>query len=140
LEVIPLKLNPYVTLAGQAEEAMNFYADAFGGEVVQLDRYSSAPGMQIPEGYEDKVLHGRVKFGDDFIFFSDANREVVSGNQISLAFEFDQEAQIDRAFDLLAQDGTVFMALDKMFWGAKYGKLTDKYGVQWDLNHQLKSE
>jgi PhnB protein len=119
---------------------MNFYADVFGGEVIQLDRYSSAPGMQIPEGYENKVLHGRVAFGGDFIYFSDVNREVAAGNQVSLSMAIDEEHQIDSAFEKLSQGGTVLMPLDKMFWGAKYGKLVDKYGVQWDLNHQLKAE
>lgn len=135
-----MKLIPYLTFEGQAEEAMNFYANAFGGEIVQKDPYTSAPGMQIPEGYENKVLHGRVQFGDTAIYFSDAKREIASGDQISLTMEFETEEQIDKAFELLAQGGTVFIQLDKMFWGAKYGKLVDKYGVHWDLNHQLKSE
>ncbi|MGZ4163654.1 MAG: VOC family protein [Tumebacillaceae bacterium] len=134
-----MKLIPYLSMAGQAEEAMNFYADVFGGEVVQLDRYSSQPGVQVAEGFADKVLHGRVKIGDEFIYFSDIDREVVSGNQISLSMEFEQEDQIDRAFDLLSQGGSVFIALAKMFWGAKYGKVTDKFGITWDLNHQLKA-
>ncbi|MGZ4135577.1 MAG: VOC family protein [Tumebacillaceae bacterium] len=134
-----MKLIPYLSMAGQAEEAMNFYADVFGGEVVQLDRYSSQPGVQVAEEFKEKVLHGRVKIGDEFIYFSDIDREVVSGNQISLSMEFEQEDQIDRAFDLLSQGGSVFIALAKMFWGAKYGKVTDKFGITWDLNHQLKA-
>jgi PhnB protein len=134
-----MKLIPYLSMAGQAEEAMNFYADVFGGEVVQLDRYSSQPGMQVAEEFKEKVLHGRVKIGDEFIYFSDIDRDVVSGNQISLSMEFEQEDQIDRAFDLLSQGGSVFIALAKMFWGAKYGKVTDKFGITWDLNHQLKA-
>lgn len=135
-----MKLIPYLTFDGQTEEAMAYYADVFGGEVVQLQRYKSAPGMQIPEGYEEKVLHGRVQVGDVEMYFSDAKREAVSGNIISLTMEFDTEEQVDRAFELLAKDGTVFMQLDKMFWGAKYGKLMDKYGVHWDLNYQLRAE
>lgn len=135
-----MRLIPYLTFDGQTEEAMAYYADVFGGEVVQLQRYKSAPGMQIPEGYEEKVLHGRVQVGDVEMYFSDAKREAVSGNIISLTMEFDTEEQVDRAFELLAKDGTVFMQLDKMFWGAKYGKLMDKYGVHWDLNYQLKAE
>lgn len=135
-----MRLIPYLTFDGQTEEAMTYYADVFGGEVVQLQRYKSAPGMQIPEGYEEKVLHGRVQVGDVVMYFSDAKREAVSGNIISLTMEFDTEEQVDRAFELLAKDGTVFMQLDKMFWGAKYGKLMDKYGVHWDLNYQLRAE
>lgn len=135
-----MNLIPYISLDGQAEEAMNFYANAFGGEIVQLDRYSGAPGMQVPEGYADKVLHGRVKIGDVFLYFSDVNRPVEAGNCVSLAFELDTEEKINHAFEVLSAGGQVFMQLQKTFWGALYGKLTDKFGVQWDLNHQLKSE
>lgn len=131
-----MKLIPYLTFHGQAEEAMNFYADVLGGEIVQLGRYSEAQGMPVPEGFGDKVLHGRVKVQDTFIYFSDADREVNTGDQISLTMEFDSEAAIDSAFDKLSQGGTVHLALGKQFWGAKYGKLVDKYGIQWDLNYQ----
>ncbi|ASS73591.1 hypothetical protein CIG75_00435 [Tumebacillus algifaecis] len=133
-----MRLIPYLSFDGKAEEAMNFYADALGGEVTQLDRYSGARGMEIPAGYEDKVLHGRVKIGDHFLYFSDAKRDLASGEQMSLTVEFDHEEQVDRAFELLSKEGQVFMPLDKMFWGAKYAKLTDKYGIQWDLNYQYK--
>ncbi|KEO84908.1 VOC family protein [Tumebacillus flagellatus] len=136
-----MNVIPYLTFQGTTEEAMNFYAKALQGEIVQLDRYSGAPGMQIPEGWEDKVIHGRVKFGgDNFLYFSDADRDVVAGNSVSLAVEFDSEEAVNHAFNVLADGGSVFMPLGKTFWGALYGKLTDKFGINWDLNHTLKSE
>jgi PhnB protein len=135
-----MKLVPYLTFDGNAEEALNFYADVLAGEVTQLARYSSMQGMPVPEGYGDKVMHGRVKFGENFIYASDANRPVNAGDTISLTVEFSAEDQIDRAFDLLSRDGQVHMELAKQFWGAKYGKLTDKFGVQWDLNYQYPAE
>ncbi|PWK09653.1 VOC family protein [Tumebacillus permanentifrigoris] len=135
-----MKMIPYLSFDGLAEEVMNFYADVFGGEVTQLDRYSSVQGMPVPEGYADKVLHGRVQIGESFLYFSDAQRPVVAGDMISLAPDFASEDKIDRAFDLLSRGGQVHMELQKTFWGAKYGKLTDKYGVNWDLNYQYPAE
>ncbi|MGB8956340.1 MAG: VOC family protein [Tumebacillaceae bacterium] len=134
-----MKLIPYLSFDGTAEEALKFYAEVFGGEVTHVQRYSDAPGMQIPEGYDNKLLHGRVQFGDNWLYASDVAREVAAGGQITLSVEFDSEEKIDKAFAQLAEGGTVLMALDKMFWGAKYGKLTDKFGVQWDLNHQFQA-
>lgn len=133
-------LVPYLFFDGNTEEVMNFYADVFNGEVIRLERYSNAPGMEIPQGYENKVLHGQVKFDDSLIYFSDGPGKKEAGNQMTLTVEFDSEDKIDRAFDKLSMDGTIVLPLDKMFWGAKYGKLIDKYGIHWDLNHQLKSE
>jgi PhnB protein len=34
----------------------------------------------------------------------------------------------------LSKDGTVLMELQDTFWGAKYAKVRDAYGIQWDLN------
>ena len=133
-----MRLNPYLSFDGNAEEAMNFYADVFGGEVVHLDRYSSAQGMQYPEGYDDKIIHGRVKFSDNLIYFSDVAFAKTKGDTISLSIEFDNEEQIDSAYAKLSDGGTVHMPLENTFWGAKYGKVTDKYGFQWDLNFQFK--
>jgi PhnB protein len=132
-----VKLNPYLSLDGNAEEAMKFYAEAFGGEVVHLDRYSSAQGMEFPEGYGDKVLHGRVKFGDNMIYFSDVAFNKTKGDTISLSVEFDNEEEIDKAYAKLSEGGAVLMPLENTFWGAKYGKVNDKYGFQWDLNYQF---
>ena len=134
-----MKLIPYLSFDGIAEEALNFYAEVFGGQVVHVQRYSDAPGMEYPEGYDNKVLHGRVQFGDNFLYASDVAREVSAGTQLTLSVEFDSEETIDKAFAQLAEGGNVLMALDKMFWGAKYGKLVDKFGVQWDVNYQFQA-
>ncbi|ARU60849.1 hypothetical protein CBW65_06880 [Tumebacillus avium] len=131
-----MKLIPYLSFHGQAEEAMKFYADALNGEVTQLGRYSEAPGMQVPEGFADKVLHGRLQIQDTFLYFSDVDRDVNKGDQVSLTLEFESEEAIDAAFAKLSAGGTVHVPLDKTFWGAKYSKLVDKYGMQWDLNYQ----
>ncbi len=37
-------------------------------------------------------------------------------------------------FLALAEGGTVTMDLQDMFWGAYFGALTDRFGVQWMVN------
>ena len=39
-----------------------------------------------------------------------------------------------RLFAALAEGGKVTMELQDMFWGAYFGSLTDKFGVQWMVN------
>lgn len=57
------------------------------------------------------------------------------GNNISLALEFESEEEIQNVYDRFSQDGTVLMELQDTFWGAKYAKVKDPYGVIWDLNY-----
>jgi PhnB protein len=46
----------------------------------------------------------------------------------------DSRAETDAIFERLAEGGTVTTALGIQPWGDYYGKLTDKFGVQWMLN------
>lgn len=39
-----------------------------------------------------------------------------------------------RFFVALSSGGSVNMPLEKTFWGALFGMLTDRFGVQWMVN------
>ena len=133
-----MKLTPYLMFEGNAEEALNFYAEVLNGEIEMIQRYSDGQGMQVPEHYANKVLHGRLRAGEVVLYVSDAvpGQRVTTGDQVSLTVEFDSEEKTDQAYAKLQAGGEVRMPLQKTFWGAKYGKLVDAYGVQWDLNYQ----
>jgi len=49
-------------------------------------------------------------------------------------FELDDRAQTERLFAGLAAGGRVTTPLAVQPWGDYYGKLTDRFGVQWMFN------
>jgi PhnB protein len=51
----------------------------------------------------------------------------------------DDRESIDRLFGLLAEGGVVTTPLGMQPWGDYYGKLTDRFGVQWMLNFPIRS-
>jgi PhnB protein len=51
----------------------------------------------------------------------------------------DDRAQIDRLFGKLAEGGTITTPIGMQPWGDYYGKLTDRFGVQWMLNLPIRS-
>ncbi|GMA52172.1 hypothetical protein GCM10025857_35290 [Alicyclobacillus contaminans] len=60
---------------------------------------------------------------------------------ISLFVTCDTETEIDELFDKLSQDGQVLMPLASSPVSKKFGWVTDRYGVSWQLNlanNQLK--
>ncbi|MCW3078751.1 VOC family protein [Segetibacter sp.] len=135
-----MRLTPYIHFTGQAEEAMNFYAAALGGEILELNRYGDSP-TPSDEDYKDKVIHGRVKFGDNVLMVSDTfkgNLVQTDGN-IQLSVEITEEGQIDEVFKKMAEGGTATMELQDAFWGARFGMLKDKFGVNWMFNYELKN-
>lgn len=132
-------LVPYLHFNGNAEEVLNFYKDAFDGEIIMLNRYGDSP-MKSDESLKDKIIHSRLKFGDNILMISDSfNGQLAStdGN-IQLSVEVDDEGRIVEVFNKLAEGGKVTMPLAKQFWGATFGMLQDKYDVNWMFNHEEK--
>jgi len=131
-----MKLNPYLNFAGNAEDVINFYKDALGGEVVMLSRYGESP-VPCDDDWKQKIMHARIEFGDDnVIMISDAMKgsPFSTHGNIQLTIGLDDEAKTHEIFNNLSNGGTVTMPLAKQFWGSLFGMFTDKFGVEWMLN------
>jgi PhnB protein len=63
------------------------------------------------------------------------DKTVEIGSNISLTLELESEEEIQTLYDRFTQNGTALMELQDTFWGAKYGRVKDKFGVIWDLNY-----
>jgi PhnB protein len=133
-------LNAYIHYNGNAEEALNFYKNALGGEIVALMRYADSP-MPVSEENKNKIVHGRFQFGSNLLMVSDAFGEpVVGGSNFSLSLETTDVAEAEKVFNNLAESGKATMPMADQFWGAKFGMLTDKFGINWMVNCDLKKQ
>lgn len=80
------KLNPYLNFDNNCREAMNFYKEVVGGELV-LQTVGEMPAMaaQMPPEFKNRILHSVLTSGDIVIMASDLNREKrVEGNTVHL--------------------------------------------------------
>jgi PhnB protein len=136
-----MQLITYVTFAGNCEEALNFYKEALGGEVIQISHMGDGQ-MEVPENLKDKVMHARMKIGESVLYMSDTfdPTSVKQGNNVSLSLEIEDTTKLEKLFNELSAGGTVKMPLEDTFWGARFGMLTDKFGIHWMMNCQLKKE
>ena len=134
-----MKLNPYLHFEGNAEEVLNFYKDVFDGEIIMLSRYGDSP-MQVDEDWKDKIIHARLKFGDSLLMISDGPKDfkTTTNGNIQLSVEMDDDNKMEEVFNKLAEGGKITMPLQKQFWGARFGMLTDKFGTGWMFNHEEK--
>lgn len=129
------KIEPYVTLNGRCEEALEFYKGALGAKVEMVMRFSESPepmpeGM-LPPGYESKIMHSSFLVGESRVMASDGCGDGKPIHGVSLSISVAEESHADKAFDALAQGGQVTMPLTKTFWSPKFGMVTDKFGVSW---------
>ena len=60
------------------------------------------------------------------------------GNNIYLSLEAESKEEADKLFKGLSSGGKVTMPLADAFWGAYFGMVTDKFGIQWMVNHTYK--
>lgn len=132
-----MQLEPYLFFHGRCEEALNFYKECLGGEIVGINRYAGSPmEEQVDADFRDKVMHASFVAGDVKFMASDGRPGPgPDGNDdIVLCISTSDEAEGARVFDAMSKGGQVEMPLSDAFWGGKFGLLTDRFGVQWMVN------
>jgi PhnB protein len=131
-------ITPYLNFNGNAAEALAFYAKAFDGAVTFSQTFGDAPPMEgADETAKDKIMHAIFQAGSLTFMVSDVpgNAEkVVAGTNTQLSLNFKHEEDIDRVFTAMSEDAHITMPLQDTFWGAKFGMLTDKFGISWMFN------
>jgi len=128
-------ITPYLMFGGRCEEALEFYGRALGAEVEMLMRHSDSPespppGMLQP-GFEKKVMHASFRVRGVQLMASDGCNDQSRFDGFRLSLAVPTEADARRAFDALADGGSVQMPLTKTFWSPCFGMVTDRFGVGW---------
>jgi len=56
------------------------------------------------------------------------------GNNFLINLDCETVQEIDRLFAAFGDQGKVTMPLQETFWAARFGMLTDRFGVNWMFN------
>jgi uncharacterized glyoxalase superfamily protein PhnB len=120
-------ITPYLVAKG-APQAIEFYKKVFGAQ----EKYR----LSGPDG--KSILHAELLIGDSHFFLTEEMPEMGSlgptstgGSPVTLYVYFDDvDAVFNRAVEAGAQ---VKMQLADMFWGDRYGVITDPFGHVWSL-------
>jgi PhnB protein len=128
---------PYVAFPGNARQALEFYADIFGGEL-HLHTYAD---FARTDGPGDAIAHGSLS-GPVSLFGSDVagDEEPVRIVGVLLSLLGAEEPQVlHRWFDRLADGGAVIDQLAPKPWGACDGQVADRYGLRWLIGYETGS-
>jgi PhnB protein len=139
------RTTTYLNFMGNTEKAFLFYRSVFKTDftapgVRRMRDVPPAPGMPaLSETDLNAIMHvelpilgGHVLMGTDAL--ESMGHTLTFGNNFSLNLEPDTRAETERLFAALADGGKVTFALQDMFWGAYWGTLVDRFGVQWMFN------
>jgi len=139
-------LNAYLNFRGTTEEAFNFYKIVFGGEFITLQRFKdTTEADHTPEEDKDKIMHIALSMGEGSILMGtdvigDMADQLREGNNFHLSVNAESEGETARIFHKLSEGGKVTIPLAMMSWGAYFGMVTDRFGIQWMLNFDTKQE
>jgi len=126
------KITTFLMFEGNAEEAMTFYLSLFDdAEIISITRY----GADGP-GADGSVQHASFSLaGERFMCIdSPAKHEFTFTPSMSLFVQCEDEAEIDRLYAALAEQGTELMPLGDYGFSPKFGWVNDRFGVSWQLN------
>jgi predicted 3-demethylubiquinone-9 3-methyltransferase (glyoxalase superfamily) len=126
------KIKTFLMFEGRCEEAMNFYVSLFpDAAVTGVSRYGAgefgAEGSVKQASFE---VHKQTFMAVD----SPVKHGFTFTPAMSLFVDCESEAEIDRLFSKLADGGQVLMPLNAYPFSRKFGWLSDRFGVSWQLN------
>ncbi len=129
-----MSYHPYLYFDGTCREAMTFYHEVFGGDLVIMDG-SEAPPDTIPEGKADLVMHAAIVNGDELLMASDSYDDDFApavGTWVHYS-----TTDIDRAkavFDGLSEGADIRSPGHEEFWTPYYASLVDRFGTPWQIS------
>lgn len=125
-----MQLANYLFFTTHCEEALAFYTTCGLGRITLLIRHG-ADGMPLADdSMRGMVMHARFE-GPGVLFFASDNHDAEPMRGSAHMLVMDDRDSTDRIFTGLADGGRVTTPLAVQPWGSYYGKLTDRFGVQW---------
>ena len=128
-----MQLSNYLFFTTRCEQALAFYTQCGLGEITEILRYG-VNGMAPPTPQlQGKIMHARFE-GAGVLFFASDNHDAEPMRGSAHILMLDERRQTETLFAQMGQGGQVTTPLAIQPWGDFYGKLTDRFGVQWMFN------
>ena len=128
------RLNPYVSFADNARQAMEYYQSVFGGELT-VSTFAEYGQADSPDA--DKLMHAQLETPSGYTLMASdtpTGMEHSPGGAISLSLSGDDGDELRGYWDKLSDGGTVTMPMEAQVWGDEFGMCTDRFGIAWLVN------
>jgi PhnB protein len=128
------RLNPYITFAGNARQAMEFYQRVFGGTLA-VNTFGEFGSPGSPDA--DKIMHSILETDSGFTLMgadAPAGMEHDPGNNMAVSLSGDDADELRGYWEKLSDGGAVSVPLEKQMWGDEFGMCADQFGIPWMVN------
>ena len=131
-----MQMSNYLFFTTQCEAALAFYTACGLGEVTEIMRHGEFATPLKNAAMQGKVMHAKFE-GPGLRFYASDNDDAEPMRGSAHILMMDDTQATTELFARLAEGGTITTPLGIQPWGDYYGKLTDRFGVQWMLNCAL---
>jgi PhnB protein len=131
-----LRLSINLSFDGQCEDAFKFYEQCLNGKIAFKLTWGDSPmAKDAPQHWREKIVHETLIVGGTTFSGGDAlpgTYERPRGFGVLLSLKELEDAE--HLFHALAENGTVHVPLRETFWALRFGSVTDRFGIRWDIN------
>ena len=132
-----MHLDASVSLSfnGECEAAFKVYERLLGAKAELVITWGASPlAGDVPREWHGKMLFARLRTRHMTLLGGDVLPSIYrQPTGFTLCLSADDEAEAERLFATLAEGGTVEMALQATFFAARYGVVTDRFGIPWEI-------
>ncbi len=130
-------IHAYLTFNGNCREAMKFYQQCLGGDLLLQTVGESPLSAKLPLKMKKCILHATLTNDSLLLMATDmvGDKRLLKGNTITLTLACSTASELRRCYYNLSQGGKQMHPIEKTHWGSWMGALTDKYGNRWLLHH-----
>lgn len=138
-----VKLTPYITLEGRTKEAIAFYQQSVGAEVLSMATYGDMPNMPstFADDLKQLVAHAKLRVGHSELMLSDSPFPLPAGEgkRVTICITIDDVAQARQVFEALQEEGRVNIPFQEEPFSPGFGDVTDKFGVTFQIYTEIAS-
>jgi len=132
MQVIPTMYFP-----GLCAEAISFYREHLGAEVLfQLTEGDAQPEYR-PPGSAGKIIRAGLRIGQTTLYLSEGHHGGVPAFQgVSLVLQLEDQDKAGRIMRAFGEGGSVRVPLQETAWADCFGAVIDRFGVHWMVEVQ----
>jgi PhnB protein len=127
------RLNPYISFAGNARQAMEFYRDVLGGNLT-LNTFGE---FGAETEHPDQIMHSSLETDSGFTLMGadmPPGMPYNPGDNITISLSGDSVDELRGYWEKLTNGGNVTVPLEKQMWGDEFGMVVDRFGIGWMVN------
>ena len=127
-------ITPCIHFNGNCNEAIDFYKEALGAEVKEINYAKDAPvGSGVDNLPPNFVMHSEIIICGMNFSLTDGSETPLADTHISFLITYNTADEVKFAFEKLVAGGEIVEPLSKVFWSDLYGYVIDRFGVNWQV-------